>query len=57
MLNSGDEPCRVLLLSSKSPLAIAHYLESGKVGLWTQRDGYQAMLPAEPTLDYWAGED
>src|SRR5438034_11163527 len=57
VLNSGDEPCRVLLLSSKSPLAIVHYPESGKVGLWTQSDGYQAMLLAEPTLDYWAGED
>ena len=55
--NPTDEPCRVLLLSSKSPLAIVHYPDSGKVGLWTAAEGYQAMLPTEPALDYWAGED
>ena len=57
VLNRTEEPCRVLLLSSKSPLAIVHYPDSGKVGLWTLREGYQAMLPTEPTVDYWAGED
>jgi hypothetical protein len=57
VLNRGEEPCCVLLLSSKSPLAIVHYPDSGKVGLWTLREGYQAMLPTEPTLAYWAGED
>jgi uncharacterized cupin superfamily protein len=57
VLNRGEEPCRVLLLSSKSPLAIVHYPDSGKVGLWTLREGYQAMLPTESTLDFWAGED
>jgi uncharacterized cupin superfamily protein len=57
VFNRTDEPCRVLLLSSKSPLAIVHYPDSGKVGLWTAAEGYGAMLPTEPTLDYWAGED
>ena len=56
VVNRTDEPCRVLLLSSKSPLAIVHYPDSGKVGLWTQSDGYQAILPTEPKLDYWEGE-
>ena len=55
--NRSDQPCRVLLLSSKSPLAIVHYPDSGKVGLWSQADGYQAMLAREPQLDYWHGED
>ena len=54
--NRTDEPCRVLLLSSKSPLAIVHYPDSGKVGLWSQDEGYQAMLRIEPKLDYWEGE-
>lgn len=54
--NRTDEPCRLLLLSSKSPLAIVHYPDSGKIGLWTSVEGYHAMLPAEPTLDYWEGE-
>jgi uncharacterized cupin superfamily protein len=56
VINHSDESCRVLFLSSKSPLAIVHYPESGKVGLWSQAEGYQAMLRTEPKLDYWEGE-
>jgi uncharacterized cupin superfamily protein len=56
VLNRTDEHCRVLLLSSKSPLAIVHYPDSGKVGLWSQDEGYQTILRAEPELDYWDGE-
>ena len=56
VFNRSDEPCRVLILSSKSPVAIVHYPDSGKVGLWTDSDGYQAMLRSEPDLDYWEGE-
>lgn len=54
--NESDEPCRVLLLSSKSPLAIIHYPDSDKVGLWSQGEGYQAVLARQPELDYWHGE-
>lgn len=57
VINRSDEPCRVLILSSKSPLAVVHYPDSGKVGLWTQGEGYQAMLRNEPKLDYWEGEE
>jgi uncharacterized cupin superfamily protein len=56
VLNRSEEPCRVLILSSKSPVAIVHYPDSAKVGLWTDSDGYQAMLRSEPDLDYWEGE-
>jgi uncharacterized cupin superfamily protein len=56
VINRSEEPCRVLFLSSKSPLAIVHYPDSGKVGLWSQGEGYQAMLRTEPKLDYWEGE-
>jgi uncharacterized cupin superfamily protein len=56
VLNRSDEPCRVVIFSSKSPVAIVHYPDSGKVGLWTEEDGYQAMLRAAPDLDYWEGE-
>lgn len=55
--NAGDEPARVLILSSKSPLAVVHYPDSGKVGFWSLEHGYQAMLRNEPNLDYWEGED
>ena len=54
--NRTDEPCRVLLLSSKSPLAVVHYPDSGKVGIWTKEVGYQALYPTDRTLDYWDGE-
>jgi uncharacterized cupin superfamily protein len=54
--NRTDEPCRVLLLSSKSPLAIVHYPESGKVGLWSSGGGYDLVLRTEPKLDYWDDE-
>ena len=57
VINRSDEPCRVLILSSKSPVAVVHYPDSKKVGLWTLGDGYQAMLRSEPDLDYWEGED
>ena len=57
VVNRTAEPCRVLILSSKSPLAVVHYPDSGKVGIWSQEDGYQAMLRSEPKLDYWDGED
>jgi len=56
VLNRSEEPCRVLILSSKSPVAIVHYPDSAKVGLWTESDGYQAMLRSEPDLDYWEAE-
>ena len=56
LVNRSDEPVRVLILSSKAPLAVIHYPDSGKVGIWRQGGGYQAMLAAEPALDYWDGE-
>jgi uncharacterized cupin superfamily protein len=56
VINRSEELCRVLILSSKSPLAIVHYPDSGKVSLWSQSEGYQAMLKREPRLDYWDGE-
>src|SRR2546423_7737323 len=50
--NRTEEPCRVLILSSKSPLAIVHYPDSGKVGLWSQSGGYDRLIRSEPKLDY-----
>ena len=54
--NGTDEAVRVVFFSSKTPLAIVHYPDSGKVGIWSQAEGYQAMLRDEPKLDYWDGE-
>ena len=56
VINRSDESCRVLVLSSKSPIAIVHYPDSGKVGLWSAGEGYQKLLPDGPGVDYWEGE-
>ena len=48
----------MLILSSKAPIAVVHYPESGKVGIWTQAGGgYQTLLRADATVDYWEGEE
>jgi uncharacterized cupin superfamily protein len=57
VVNRSEEQCRVLILSSKSPLAVVHYPDSGKVGLWSKEGGYDRMLRSGPSLDYWEGED
>jgi uncharacterized cupin superfamily protein len=56
VMNTTDKPARVVLFSSKSPLAVVHYPDSGKLGVWSKGEGYQAMLRDEPKLDYWEGE-
>jgi len=56
VINNTDEVCRVLILSSKAPIAVVHYPESGKVGIWTQSEGYETMLRSDATVDYWEGE-
>jgi uncharacterized cupin superfamily protein len=55
VINTTNEPARVIFFSSKSPLAVVHYPDSGKVGIWSS-GGYQAMLRDDPKLDYWDGE-
>ena len=55
--NDTDEPVRLLMLSAESPTGeVAFYPDSGKVGIWTQGNGYESMLRTEPELDYWEGE-
>jgi len=56
VVNRSDEKVRVLIKSSKAPLAVVHYPDSKKVGIWSRGGGYQTMLPNEPALDYWEGE-
>ncbi len=57
VINRTPDPVRVLILSSKAPLALVHFPESGKVGIWSQAEGGQTLLRSEPQLDYWEGED
>jgi uncharacterized cupin superfamily protein len=54
--NATDETVRVVVLSSKSPLAVVSYPDSGKLGVWTKDDGYIGLVRDEPKLEYWDGE-
>ena len=53
--NRTDEPARVLILSTKAPVALVRYPESGKVMLWTQGDGVSVVR--DDRVDYWDDED
>jgi uncharacterized cupin superfamily protein len=57
LVNRTDEPCRLLVISSKAPIAVVHYPESGKVGIWSHTEGYQRLLREDATADFWEGEE
>ena len=44
-----DEPCRVLILSSKSPLAVIHYPDSKKVGSCRRPAATSTCSPRNPS--------
>jgi uncharacterized cupin superfamily protein len=52
--NEGDATVRVALLSTKSPVGVAEYPDSDKVGVWA--NGTHYMLRRSEHLDYWDGE-
>jgi uncharacterized cupin superfamily protein len=56
--NREEEPARVVILSTKGPLDVVHYPDTGKVGIWTAERGYVAIMdePDEPP-DYWQVEE
>ena len=61
MRNDGDEPVRVVMLSSASDPEVCVYPDSGKVGAfaaWSRTDGQRANLMNRPeaNLDYVEGE-
>jgi uncharacterized cupin superfamily protein len=54
--NAGDEPARVLMLSTRAQIEVCRYPDSGKVGVW----GPEVKLmgrEAEMHVDYFDGED
>jgi uncharacterized cupin superfamily protein len=52
--NAAAETARVALLSTKSPIAMAQYPDSDKVGFWAGDDHF--MLRRSAQLEYWEGE-
>jgi uncharacterized cupin superfamily protein len=51
--NRADEPARILFVSTKGPLDVVHYPDTGKLGVWTAEKGYVALTREQPELDYW----
>jgi uncharacterized cupin superfamily protein len=54
LANRGEETARVVVFSTKGPLDVVHYPDSGKLGVWTAERGYIAITDeqSEPP-DYW----
>ena len=52
--NRTAETLRVAMLSTKSPIGIAEYPDSDKIGVWVGET--QHMLRRSPQLEYWDGE-
>jgi uncharacterized cupin superfamily protein len=52
--NTGGEPVRVAILSTKNDPGIAEYPDSDKIGFWATDTHY--MLRRSGHLDYWDGE-
>lgn len=53
-VRAGDETVRIAITSTKSPVGVAEYPDSDKVGVWV--DGTHYMLRRSAHLDYWDGE-
>jgi len=56
LTNAHDEPCRVLMLSTKGEPAVAVYPDSDKIGVWPGGDGDKIMVRRASNVDYWDGE-
>jgi uncharacterized cupin superfamily protein len=54
--NRGDEPARVLILSTKGFPNGAVYPDSGKWGVWWSEEE-SALFRRGDAVDYWEGED
>jgi uncharacterized cupin superfamily protein len=54
--NDTDQPARVLMFSSVTPVAAAVYPDSGKIGVWTGNDDDNVMVRRESNVGYWDGE-
>jgi len=54
--NDTDQPARVLMFSSVTPVAAAVYPDSGKIGVWTGNEDDNVMVRKESNVGYWDGE-
>jgi uncharacterized cupin superfamily protein len=55
--NRTDRTARIVIFSSKGPLDVIHYPDSGRLGIWTAEKGYIAITRDQAEVDYWEVED
>jgi uncharacterized cupin superfamily protein len=54
--NDTEDPVRVLMFSTVTPVAAAVYPDSGKIGVWTGNSDDDVMVKKESRVGYWEGE-
>jgi len=54
--NTGDEPARVMLLSTKQRPAMAVFPDSGKLLVFSGGEGDDVIVRKADAVDYWEGE-
>jgi len=55
--NRGDEPARVMIISTYSRPAVAVYPDSDKLGVWANgAEGGPVIVQRSSTVGYWHGE-
>jgi uncharacterized cupin superfamily protein len=53
LVNTGDTPCRYLMIGERNPSEVIVYTDSGRVGVRLTGEGYRKSA----TMEYWEGED
>jgi uncharacterized cupin superfamily protein len=56
LTNDGDEPVRVLFLSTKHDPSVAVYPDSDKIGIWPGDERDNVLVRRESGGDYWDRE-
>ncbi len=56
LTNRGDEPVRMLIVSTWTRPAVAVYPDSGKVGVFTADPADKVIVRRADAVDYWDGE-
>jgi len=54
--NRGEEPARVLIVSTRNMPQVAVYPDSDKVGIWSDDDTSTLLVRRESRVDYYDGE-
>ena len=52
--NNGEEPCRVLMMSTLNEPSVAVYPDSDKLGVYV--GDYRLLVKRDAGVDYWLGE-